>query len=394
MTLHVDMDAFFASVEIREQPALKGRPVVVGGSARGRGVVAAASYEARRFGVKSAMPMSHAQRLCPELVRLPVNMPLYVEVSAHINDIFARFTPEIEPLSLDEAFLDVSSSIRLFGSEQEIGRQIKQTILDEQQLVASVGVAPNKFLAKLASDIQKPDGFVVIKKDEVQSFLDPLPVSRLWGVGKATHATFERFGIKTIKQVREQPTEFLSDKFGKFGIQMWELAQGIDQRKVINERKAKSISNETTFADDVNDKTILHAWIMQLSEQVACRLRHKEVKGRTIQLKIRYNDFSTYTRVETLDKLTDSTRLISNIAKALLDSCITKNTKPVRLIGVGVTGLADKNEKFAEQTELFSSVNHEKENEIDQLADEINQRFGKRSLHRGSGDQVKQDKRE
>ena len=193
MTIHVDMDAFFASVEIREQPALKGRPVVVGGSARGRGVVAAASYEARRFGVKSAMPMSKALRLCPDLVRLPVNMLLYAEVSSYINDIFARFTPEIEPLSLDEAFLDVSSSLRLFGSEVEIGQKIKQAILDEQQLVASVGIGPNKFLAKLASDIQKPDGFVVIKDNEVQSFLDPLPISRLWGVGKATHATFERY---------------------------------------------------------------------------------------------------------------------------------------------------------------------------------------------------------
>ena len=389
MTIHVDMDAFFASVEIREQPALKGRPVVVGGSARGRGVVAAASYEARRFGVKSAMPMSKALRLCPELVRLPVNMSLYAEVSAYINDIFARFTPEIEPLSLDEAFLDVSSSLRLFGSEVEIGQQIKQAILDEQQLVASVGIAPNKYLAKLASDIQKPDGFVVIKENEVQSFLDPLPISRLWGVGKATHATFERYGIKTIRQVREQSPEFLTDKFGKFGFQLWELAQGIDHRKVVNERKAKSISNETTFADDISDKAVIHAWLMQLSEQVAYRLRRKEVKGRTIQIKIRYNDFSTYTRAETLDKLTHSTRLISENAKALLDSCLAKNSKPVRLVGVGVTSLAGKGEKLPEQNDLFSAVNEEKENHIDQLTDDINKRFGKRSIHRGSGDQVK-----
>ena len=389
MTIHVDMDAFFASVEIREQPGLKGRPVVVGGTPQGRCVVAAASYEARRFGVKSAMPMSRAMRLCPELIRLPVNMSLYADVSAQINEIFARYTPEIEPLSLDEAFLDVTSSLRLFGSEEEIGKQIKQAILDEQQLVASVGIAPNKYLAKLASDIQKPNGFVVIKESEVQAFLDPLPISRLWGVGKATQTTFERYGIKTIKQVREQSPEFLLDRFGKYGLQLWELAQGIDHRKVINERKSKSVSNESTFAEDITDKTVLHAWIMQLSEQVAFRLRAKEIKGRTIQIKIRYDDFSTYTRAETLDKLTNSTRVISSHAKTLLQSCLTKNTKPVRLIGVGVSSLAAKGEKLPEQSDLFNPVNDEKESQLDKLTDKINQRFGKRSIHRGSGDQVK-----
>jgi DNA polymerase-4 len=389
MTIHVDMDAFFASVEMREQPALHGRPVVVGGSVRGRGVVAAASYEARRFGVKSAMPMSSALRLCPDAVRISPNISRYAEVSARIHEIFARYTPEIEPLSLDEAFLDVSSSLRLFGSEENVARQIKQAILEEQQLVASVGIAPNKFLAKLASDIQKPNGFVLIKQDEVQSFLDPLPVSRLWGVGKATHATFERYGIKTIKQVRQQTPEFLQDKLGKFGIQLWELAQGIDHRKVVNQRQAKSISNETTFADDIADKSVLHAWLMQLCEQVASRLRNQALKGRTVQMKVRYNDFSTYTRAVTLDKLTQSTRLISNTAKALLDSCMTKNTKPVRLIGVGVSGLAGLHESIPEQHDLFSRENHEKDNDIDQITDQINQRFGKRSIRRGSGDQVK-----
>ncbi|MEJ2140827.1 MAG: DNA polymerase IV [Gammaproteobacteria bacterium] len=390
MILHVDMDAFFASVEVREQPALKGLPVVVGGTPQGRGVVAAASYEARRFGVKSAMPMSRALHLCPDIVRLPVNMSLYADVSASIHEIFARYTPEIEPLSLDEAFLDVSSSLRLFGSEEAIGKQIKQAILDEQKLVASVGIAPNKYLAKLASDIQKPDGFVIIQQHEVQTFLDPLPVSRLWGVGKATNAVFERFGIKTIRQVREQSPEFLADKFGKYGIQLWELAQGIDHRKVVNERQAKSMSNETTFSEDITDVTVLHAWIMQLSEQVAFRLRRKKIKGRTIQIKIRYNDFSTYTRAETLDKLTNSTRVISNGARSLLDLCIKKNNKPVRLIGVGVTNLAGKDGKVQEQNDLFASVNQEKENEIDQVTDQINQRFGKRSIHRGTGDQIKQ----
>lgn len=385
MTLHVDMDAFFASVEIREQPALRGRPVVVGGSPRGRGVVAAASYEARRFGIKSAMPMSQAVRLCPDLVRLPVRMSLYAEASTQLHEIFSRFTPDIEPLSLDEAFLDVSSSLRLFGSEIEIGQQIKKAIKDEQQLIASVGIAPNKFLAKLASDIEKPDGFVVIEKSKVQSFLDPLPISRLWGVGKATHAIFDRFGIKTIQQVREQSPEFLVDKLGKFGLQLWELSQGIDHRKVVNIRQAKSISNETTFADDIMDKNILHAWLMQLSEQVAFRLRHHELKGKTIQIKVRYSDFTTYTRAATLDKLTHSTRLIWQTAKTLLDGCIANNTRPVRLIGVGISGLTGKGQVEPVQNDLFSSNNPEEDDRLDQLTDQINQRFGKRSIHRGTG---------
>jgi len=385
MTLHVDMDAFFASVEIREQPALRGRPVVVGGSPRGRGVVAAASYEARRFGIKSAMPMSQAVRLCPDLVRLPVRMSLYAEASAQLHGIFSRFTPDIEPLSLDEAFLDVSSSLRLFGPEIEIGQQIKKAIKDEQQLIASVGIAPNKFLAKLASDIEKPDGFVVIEESKVQPFLDPLPISRLWGVGKATHAIFDRFGIKTIQQVREQSPEFLVDKLGKFGLQLWELSQGIDHRKVVNMRQAKSISNETTFADDIRDKNILHAWLMQLTEQVAFRLRHHELKGKTIQIKVRYSDFTTYTRAATLDKLTQSTRLIWQTAKMLLDDFIANNTKPVRLIGVGISGLTGKGQIEPVQNDLFSSNNPEEDDRLDQLTDQINQRFGKRSIHRGTG---------
>jgi len=244
-------------------------------------------------------------------------------------------------------------------------------------------------MAKLASDIEKPDGFVVIKKDEIQSFLDPLPVSRLWGVGKASQAVFERFGIKTIQQVRQQSPEFLVEQFGKFGLQLWELSQGIDQRKVVSERQTKSISNETTFADDVVNIDVLHAWLMQLTEQVAFRLREHQLKGKTIQIKVRYSDFTTYTRSATLDTLTRSTRLIWQTAKKLLDDCIAQNTQSVRLIGVGIAGLSGKNQTEPVQSDLFSENTSENDDKLDQLTDKINQRFGKRSIHHGRGGHLK-----
>lgn len=215
--LHVDMDAFYASIEIRENPALRDKPVIVGGAPERRGVVSAASYAARKFGVHSAMPMSRALRLCPQAVCLPPRIAFYAEVSQQIRDIFARYTPQFEPLSLDEAFLDVTACEKLFSGAEAIAREIKQAIRTELDLVASVGVAPNKFIAKIASDIDKPDGFVVVASDQVQHFLDPLPISRLWGAGKATVSVFERMGIRTIAQLRRQSEAWLQTHFGHHG---------------------------------------------------------------------------------------------------------------------------------------------------------------------------------
>lgn len=376
--LHVDMDAFYASIEEREDPSLKGKPVVVGGSVEGRGVVSAANYAARKFGIHSAMPMAQAVRCCTSLVRLPVRMDLYAQVSHQIRDIFARYTPLIQPLALDEAFLDVTASERLFNSAEHIGRRIKQDIQDELDLVASVGVAPSKFVAKIASDIRKPGGFVVVDQQQVQAFLDPLPVSRIWGAGKVTVALFDRMGIRTIGQLRRQSEAWLQSHFGKFGQHLWQLANGIDDREVVSDSQAKSISHETTFAEDLTDKDRLEAWLLHLTEQVAWRLRKHELKGKTVVLKLRHHDFKTITRSRSLAEATDSTDKIWQLTRMLFANNWDKKN-PVRLIGMGVAGLQHQDEHL-EQCDLFETVGHSK---IDQLADDINARFGVSTLQRG-----------
>ena len=339
MILHVDMDAFYAAVEERERPELRGRPVIVAGSPEGRGVVSAANYVVRKFGVHSAMPTSTALRLCPQAIVIPPRHSFYSQVSGQIRDIFQRFTPLVEPLSLDEAFLDVTGSEMLFGPSAEIGRRIKQEIRNELRLVASVGVAPNKFLAKIASDIGKPDGFVVVAPHEVPSFLDPLPVSRLWGVGKVTGRVFERLNIRTIADVRRMPESELRRLLGEWGTHLHELAQGIDDRVVVPDREAKSISHETTFAVDLGDPEILRAWLRELTEHVGWRLRRNELRGRTVQLKVRFADFKTITRARTLELPTDITDEIWKAASELLETKVTLRGRRVRLIGVGVSGL-------------------------------------------------------
>ena len=384
MIIHVDMDAFYASVEMREQPGLAGLAVVVGGPAQGRGVVAAANYAARKYGIHSAMPVVQAQRLCPKLVLLPVRMPLYIKVSRRIREIFQRYTPELEPLSLDEAFLDVSASERLFGDAVKIGRKIKNDIAEELSLVASVGIAPTKFVAKVASDIDKPDGFVVIHAHEVQAFLDPLPVGRLWGVGKVTGSEFERLGIHTIKQLRQQPREVLQYRFGKFGESLWNLAQGIDPRKVVSDSQAKSISNETTFAVDISDQRLLRNQLLELTEQVAFRLRQQGLYARTAQIKLRFADFKTITRSMSLAAHTQTTKALWNVAQELLDAALAGRTRAIRLLGMAASGLS-RQASVVQQADLFSDPEQEKQRELDRLADEIRGRFGAVSIRRGAG---------
>ena len=318
MILHVDMDAFYASVEERDDPSLVGKPVIVGGSAEGRGVVAAANYEVRKFGVHSAMASARAKRLCPHAVFIKPRMNHYAEISQQIRTIFEEFTPLVEPLSLDEAFLDATGSESLFGSAANIGRQIKQRIRSELGLVASVGVAPNKFVAKIASDLNKPDGFLVVQPGEVQAFLDPLPVGRLWGVGKVTGQVFDRLGIRTIGQLRQLPIESLNDLFGSSGEHYWRLAHGMDDRQVVPDREAKSISHETTFAEDIADRDVLRAWLTELAEQVARRLRRHALKGRTVELKVRFADFQTITRSLTLPEPTNITQELLQAGAELL----------------------------------------------------------------------------
>lgn len=380
MIIHIDMDAFYASVEELDRPELRGKPVVVGGAAEARGVVAAANYVARRAGIHSAMPMSRALRLCPQLIRLPVRMTRYIEISQQIRVIFGRYTPLIEPLSLDEAFMDAVASERLYGSSEQIARRIKQEIKIELGLIASVGVGVNKFIAKIASDLDKPDGFVVVPPEQTQAFLDPLPVSRLWGVGKATHQIFDRLGVQSIQQVRQLPEAVMLDYFGNHGLQLWRLAQGIDERRVVPERQAKSISHETTFAQDINDRQALQACLMDLTEQVASRLRHVELLGRTVQLKLRFVDFKTLSRSVTLDRPSQTTEVLWRAVSSLFGQCALPQA--VRLLGMGVSNLQHESERRQGQTELFATIDP-RQQQLDELADKINNRYGKATLHRG-----------
>ena len=350
MILHVDMDAFYASVEERDDPSLVGKPVIVGGTAERRGVVAAANYEARKFGVHSAMASARAQRLCPQAIVLQPRIHHYAAVSRQIREIFEQFTPLVEPLSLDEAFLDATGSEPIFGTSAEIGRQIKQRIRSQLKLVASVGVAPNKFVAKVASDLNKPDGFVVVEPGSVQAFLDPLPVGRLWGVGKVTGLVFDRLGVHTIGQLRNMPLASLSELFGASGEYYWKLAHGMDDRLVVPDRDAKSISNETTFAEDIADMDVLRAWLVDLVEQVARRLRRHDIKGRTIELKVRFADFKTISRSLTLVEPTNITQELLDAGIELLTKRLPSNHLSVRLLGFGVNKL---NDSGTSQPQLF-----------------------------------------
>ena len=378
MIIHLDMDAFFASVEMRENPNLLGQPVVVGGPSKSRGVVAAANYEARKFGIFSAMPMSQASRLCSNLNILPVNMPLYISVSEQIHEIFNRYTPEVEPLSLDEAFLDVAASLKLFGTAAEIARKIKNDIKNELNLIVSAGVAPNKFVAKIASDFDKPDGFVVIKEKEMQDFLDPLPIKYIWGVGKKTESQLNNYGISTIKDLRTQSERWLIERFGKQGDHIYRLANGKDKREVISDAKSKSISSENTFVEDISNKETLVSYLSHLTEQVTARLREKGRKGKTVNIKIRFHDFTTIVRSKSLPQSSNQTEEIWQTAKSLFNAALPSGKVSVRLLGMGVSGF-DSQDTF--QEDLFST--HAKYDEIDDITDAINLRFGKLKIHRG-----------
>lgn len=381
MILHVDMDAFYASVEERDNPSLVGRPVIVGGTAEGRGVVAAANYVARQFGVHSAMASVRARQLCPHAIVIKPRIDYYASVSRQIRDTFEQYTPLVEPLSLDEAFLDVTQSEALFGASAEIGRQIKQRIRAELRLTASVGVAPTKFVAKIASALRKPDGFVIVESSEVQAFLDPLPVGRLWGVGKVTGQVFDRLGIRTIGQLRQVPQSELSELFGAAGEHYWQLAHGIDHRRVVPDREAKSISHETTFSEDITDLSILRAWLVELAEQVARRLRSHEIKGRTVELKVRFADFQTVTRSITLTAPTNITQELLEAGLQLLTNRIPLRQRPIRLLGFGVTKLDGTGKS---QRSLFDEPDRHRQQELDRVADQITQKFGKLAIRRGT----------
>ncbi len=371
--LHVDMDAFYAAVEVMDHPELKGKPVIVGGSGKSRGVVSSATYEARKFGVKSAMPSAHAARLCPQGIFMPVRMSRYVEISHEVMRIFRSFTPLVEPLSLDEAFLDVAGAERLFGDGPAIGHKIKDRIRNDLGLVASVGVSYVKYLAKLASDLEKPDGFTIIRPEDVERRLPPLPVTRLWGVGPKTAVQLERLGLKTIGDVRAAGEERLVRELGEFGAHIARLARGEDVRRVEPSWDAKSIGAERTFERDLTALEAMEAELLEIAEEVGGRLRADRSAARTVQIKVRFHDFRTITRSRTLERATDITRELYDVARDLLRSKAVVKGARVRLLGIQGHNLAPAG---AGQGTLFGEKERAKEQRLDRVIDALRQKLG------------------
>ena len=373
------MDAFFASVEVLDNPDLAGKPLVVGGSPEGRGVVAAASYPARKFGIYSAMPMSTALKKCPNLIVRPNRMSRYAEVSSHIMSIFTRYTDLIEPISLDEAFLDVTGSIALYKSAENIGTAIKQDIKEELNLVASIGIADNKFLAKLASDLEKPDGFTIITQQNAQKILDPLPVSKIFGVGKVLAQKLKTHGIETIAQLRNTSSDRLRPLAGSFTDTLLDLANAKDNRPVTLPANPKSISQEYTFAKDTADTDILLSAIMQQTEKVAASLRDKNLKAKTITLKLRYANFKTITRSQSLDTPTNTTKSLATAAESIFNKWKNKSLAPLRLIGFAASNLTEESKG---QLNLFANPKQKKQTTIDTTLDKINKKYGQNTIKR------------
>lgn len=376
------MDAFFASVEQRDFPHLRGKPVVVGGGS-GRGVVTAASYEARVYGIHSAMPGRRALELCPHAEFVRSRHDVYSSVGRQVREIFHRYTPVVQPLSLDEAFLDVSGVTRLHGDAETIGRAIKQAIRDELDLPASVGIAPLKFVAKIASDFDKPNGFVVVHEEDLESFLDPLDVSRLWGVGKVGQARLTRLGFRHVRDIRVRSREAMRLQLGSWGEHLWKLASGIDERKVVVDRLAKGIGHERTFEVDLIDAESLKSVVSYLSECVARRLRSARRFASKVTLKYRRDDFRTFTRAKKLPQPTDSTSDVFRVAEALLMEMRQRQPRGVRLVGVSLGSLSQID--APQQMSLFGEESGETASlKVDRLSDRVSGLLGQKGLYRAS----------
>jgi len=375
--LHVDMDAFFASVEQLDHPEFRGKPLLVGHDGL-RGVVAAASYEARRFGCKSAQPIAVAKLLCPHAIITPGRFDRYRELSQQIHLLFEHFTPIVEPVSIDEAYLDVTGSLRLHGEPQTIAQNLKQLIHSKTGLTASVGVAGNKFLAKLASDMNKPDGLMIITATEAERILPAMSVGRLWGIGPKTEAHLVSLGVKTIADLRRMPAEFLEAQFGSSAEHFLELAHGRDDRPVIPDSESKSISHEQTFGVDVGAPDAVRNVLLDHVEQVAWRLRRHHLLARRVSLKIRFGDFKTINRSRTLRHPSDRTDELLAAAYQIFDEWAANSFSPVRLIGMAAESLGPP----SAQMDLFQDPNQARAQELDHALDSINERFGKRAIRR------------
>ena len=386
--LHVDMDAFFASVEQHDHPELRGKPVIIGAAADQRGVVAAASYEARKFGIHSAMPSRTAAKKCPQAIFVRGNMARYKEVSRQIMRIFESYTPLVQPLSIDEAFLDVSGTLHLFGSGPQIAEKIRRDIREKTGLTASVGVASNMFLAKMASDMNKPDGITVVpfEQSAIEQFLAPLPIGRLWGAGKVTQKKLISLGLTTIEKLQQCDFQQLEQAVGPRAAAVFRrLARGLDDRAIEMDREDKSISNETTFKEDLTDREQIESTYKRLIDKVGGRLRKAGFFATTVHLKIRWSDFSTITRQTRLSLPCSDDITLREVGMELLAEHLRH--RPIRLIGFGISGLTDSDKSPLQQLNLFETPDtaiHDRRSRLSQAADRIKEKYGDRSLRRGS----------
>jgi len=372
--IHVDMDAFFAQIEQRDNPEYKNKPLIVGGPLN-RGVVSTASYEARKYGIHSGMPLSKAKRLCPNGLYIPVDMEKYLRESIRIRDIFYKFTPLVELIGCDEGFLDVTGCEKLFGSALEIAQKIKGSIYESTNLTSSAGLGPNKFLAKLASNMGKPNGLTVLKDSaRVMDKIRRLPVSYIWGVGHVTDKELRSMGIETIGDLADTPVELIEARFGELGTIMHQMSRGIDNRKVIPNREAKSIGREITYRRDIDDKSILNSTLLLLSQKIARNMRHNGYRGKVITLKLRFSDFKTISRRITLKEHTYGIFDIHRSAVALLKS-VDLNRKKIRLIGISVSKL-ENTFGFADLIDSSRS----RDEKLTEAIDVISRRFGEDKL--------------
>ncbi|MGB8706723.1 MAG: DNA polymerase IV [Dehalococcoidia bacterium] len=375
--LHIDLDAFFVSVEQALAPELVDKPVVVGGRPDRRGVVASASYEARIFGIRAGMPLAQAYRLCPQTIFLQGSFPAYRDASERFMTILADFSPCLEPAGLDEAYLDVTGC-ELFGTPYQIASRIKERVKKELKLIASVGMASCKVVAKIASDLGKPDGLVEVAAGQEKDFLAPLPVANLPGVGKKTEQSLKAMGIKTIGQLAVVPLEVIKNRFGSYGLMIYHYANGMDNREVEPPGEAKSISRETTFAEDTSNKVFLQAMLRYLCERVGAELRQETKHARTIALKLRYSDFETITRRFSSREAIDADELIFTGAVKLLEQALSGKRKPVRLIGIGVSNLVS----YGRQLNLLDSRS-QRLGHLDKAIDRIRNKYGFTAIQTG-----------
>lgn len=380
---HIDLDAFFASVEQRDDPLLKGKPVIIGAdpkNGRGRGVVSTCSYEARKFGVHSAMPISQAYQRCPEGVYLRPHMSKYHQASIEVLRVFEEFSPDIEPVSIDEAFVDMSGSCHLFGTARQAAQELRARVTQRTRLTASVGIAPNKMTAKIASDHCKPDGLLEIFDGKVLEFLHPLDIGKLWGVGPKTQQALGKMGVFTVGDLAEFSEEALRKCFGAHGQHLFLLAHGIDDRAVESDNEVKSVSHEETFEEDTNDQRLIFDTLLNLCEKVSQRLRSYELSGRTLTLKVRLSGFRTYSRCTHFDSRTNHADQIFRKSKQLfIDHFACEG--PVRLIGVRVSHFGDD----YVQDSLFSDESEQRNEAVHQALDEIRGKFGAKAIKRAGG---------